>query len=88
VRRIAPAPPRFCLPAILFYAVCAVGNLFIVRLPMATAVVTDASGRNWLTADILRSCVLVSLFVMVALRFIGMAASANTAGHGIAYLRL
>jgi uncharacterized membrane protein len=64
VTRTAPAPPSLWLPAILFYAVCAGGNLFIVRLPMAAAAVTDASGRNWLTTDILRSCVLVSLFVM------------------------
>jgi uncharacterized membrane protein len=64
VTRVASAPRSFWFPAILFYAVCGVGNFLILKLPMAPAVVTDASGRNWLTADILRNCVLVSLFVM------------------------
>lgn len=50
--------------AIYLYGVCAVGNTLILRLPMAPPVVTDASGKQWITADILRSCVLVSLLVM------------------------
>jgi putative membrane protein len=55
---------RFWLPAILFYAVCALGNLLILNLPMAPPVVTDAAGKQWLTADILDSCALISLVVM------------------------
>jgi len=60
----APARPRFWLPPILIYAVCALGNPLTLRLPMAPPVVTDASGKRWLTADILGNCVLVSLLVM------------------------
>jgi uncharacterized membrane protein len=61
----APSQQHFWLPAILIYAVCALGNLLILKLPMAPPVVTDAAGKRWLTADILASCVLVSLLVMV-----------------------
>jgi uncharacterized membrane protein len=63
---IQAAPPRerFWLPAILFYGVCALGNPLILKLPMAPQVVSDATGRRWLTADILSNCVLVSLLVM------------------------
>ncbi|HKD09145.1 MAG TPA: carotenoid biosynthesis protein [Bryobacteraceae bacterium] len=63
--RIPTARQNFWLTAILVYAVCALGNLLILKQPMAPSVVTDAAGRHWATADILRSCVLVSLLVMV-----------------------
>jgi uncharacterized membrane protein len=63
----APSRQRFWVPAIVLYAVCAVGNLLILKQPMAPQVVTDAAGRRWLTADILNSCVLVSLLVMAPL---------------------
>jgi len=59
--------PRFWLPAILVYGVCAVGNVLILKLPMAPPVVTDAAGKQWMTGDILGGCVLVSLLVMVPL---------------------
>ena len=63
---VPPAPPRqgFWLPAILIYAACALGNILILRLPTAPPVVTDAVGKRWLTADILGTCVLVSLLAM------------------------
>jgi putative membrane protein len=51
--------------AILFYATCALGNLLILRLPMAPPVVTDATGKPWLTGDILGGCMLMSLLLMV-----------------------
>lgn len=60
----APSTPRFWLPAILFYAACALGNLLILKLPMAPPVVTDAAGKRWLTTDILGNCVLGSLLLM------------------------
>ena len=50
--------------AILLYALCAFGNLFILWLPMAPPVVTDASGKQWRTMDILGTCTLMSLFAM------------------------
>jgi uncharacterized membrane protein len=62
-----PSRQRFWLPAILIYAVCALGNTLLLELPMAPSVVTDAAGQQWLTADILRCCLLVSLLVMAPL---------------------
>jgi len=62
-----PSRQALWLPAILFYAVCGLGNVLILKQPMAPPVVTDAAGRRWLTADILGNCVLVSLVVMVPL---------------------
>ncbi len=62
-----PSGQRLWLPAILFYAVCGLGNALILKLPMAPPVVTDAAGKRWLTADILSNCVLVSLLVMAPL---------------------
>jgi putative membrane protein len=66
--RPAPeGPPRqsFWFSAILLYAVCALGNILMFKLPVAPPVVTDASGKPWLTAHILGACVLVSLLVMM-----------------------
>lgn len=62
---VTPSRQRFWSPAILFYAVSALGNLLILKLPMAPPVVTDATGQHWLTSDILRGCVLVSLLLMM-----------------------
>jgi putative membrane protein len=62
--RKPPARTPFWLQAILVYAVCALGNLLILRLPMAPPVVSDAAGKQWQTTDILHTCVLVSLLVM------------------------
>ena len=60
----APVRKRSWLPPILLYAVCASGNLLVVKQPMAAAVVTDAAGKPWVTADILANSVRVSLLVM------------------------
>lgn len=67
--RAKPVPPppssrNYWRIAILFYGICAAGNLLIVRLPMAPPVVTDASGKQWVTMSILRTCILISVFVM------------------------
>jgi len=61
----APTRQSLWFPAILLYAVCALGNILILKVPMGPPVVTDAAGRRWLTADILGDCVLVSLLVMM-----------------------
>jgi putative membrane protein len=53
--------------AILFYLVCAGGNLLILKLPMAPPVVTDASGKQWITIHILIADALISLFLMGSL---------------------
>lgn len=65
--RPVPPPPTsrsYWRAAILFYAICAFGNLLILRLPMAPPVVMDATGRPWITMDILRTDALTSLLVM------------------------
>lgn len=50
--------------AILLYAVCAMGDLLILRLPMAPRIVFDASGKPWVTAHVLIASALVSIFLM------------------------
>ncbi len=61
----APSSQCFWFPVIALYAICALGNLLILKQPMAPPVVIDAAGKRWLTANILSSCVLVSVLVMV-----------------------
>ena len=56
----------YWLPAILLYAACALGNPLLLKLP-APPVAADPTGKQWLTADILDGCVLVSLLVMTPL---------------------
>jgi putative membrane protein len=56
---------RFWFSAVLIYAVCAMGNLLLLKMPMAPAIVEDATGKPWLTEDILTCCVIVSLLLMV-----------------------
>lgn len=70
-----PAAVR-CLPALL-YAICALGNLLILRLPMAPAVVLDASGSRWQTSDILMACAVVSLSVMAPFAALAFARAAK-----------
>lgn len=66
-RSIRPiSPPRsYWHAAILFYAICAAGNLLLLKSPMVPPVVTDPSGRQWMTGSILEACFLVSVGVMV-----------------------
>lgn len=52
-------------PAILFYAIVAVGNLLVAALPMAPPIVRDATGKEWMTAEIIKACGLVSVLVML-----------------------
>jgi uncharacterized membrane protein len=61
----APQTQGYWRTAILLYATCALGNLLILKLPMAHPVVTDATGKQWLTDDILGGCTLMSLLLMV-----------------------
>jgi putative membrane protein len=63
---IAPAPASRgrWRAAIVCYGVCAVGNLLIFREGLFPHAVVDATGRQWMTMDILVACVMVSLFAM------------------------
>jgi putative membrane protein len=55
--------------AILFYSVCAGGNLLIFKRPMAPPVVADTSARQWVTMHILVAGALISLFAMGPMAF-------------------
>jgi uncharacterized membrane protein len=60
----APVPRMVWQSAIFLYAVCALGNLLILRLPMAAPIVFDAAGKPWITVHILTADALVSIFLM------------------------
>ena len=69
-RTVAPLSPQHWRLAILFYGASAAGNI-LLAVPSATPVaITDASGRQWMTTDIIHACVLVSIFVMGAFTLI------------------
>ena len=59
------------VPAILFYALCAGGNILQLCVHRTAAEVPDGSGRLWRVQDILSASALVSVFVMGA--FVAMA---------------
>ncbi|NYF81258.1 carotenoid biosynthesis protein [Granulicella arctica] len=65
--RPAPQPVRVSLHwrlPVLFYGVSAVGNL-LLAVPRASYAISDASGKQWMSSDIVGACVLISLFVMM-----------------------
>jgi putative membrane protein len=59
-----PLPSQLRRLPVLFYAASAIGNILLIAQPGTPAAITDPSGRQWLTSDILRANVLVSVFVM------------------------
>jgi uncharacterized membrane protein len=69
-----PASPRW---AILLYALSALGNLLQIVPPGTPASIVDASGRQWMTADILHVSFLVSLLGMLPFAVIGWARTAE-----------
>jgi hypothetical protein len=72
-RTVPPLPRKHWLLPVLFYGASAAGNL-LLAIPSATpAVVIDPSGRQWRSAEIIQSCVLVSIFVMGAFAVIAWA---------------
>jgi putative membrane protein len=60
----------FWRSVILCYGVCAFGNLLIFRDGLFPSAVTDASGRQWLTIDILVACSLISVLAMGPMVFL------------------
>lgn len=60
-----PRPFGFWRPAILLYAVCALGNVLLLKYPLAPPSVTDAAGTRWATAEIFANCVRISLLAML-----------------------
>lgn len=70
LRRAAPAMRSASLSegrlAVLFYAICAVGNVAQMIPTPNPAIVQDPSGTQWRVADITGASALVSIFVMGA----------------------
>jgi len=67
-------------PALLFYAVCAAGNVVQILPRQAVAVVADPTGKLWQVADILHGSALVSIFVMGGFAVLGWM---RRAGRGL-----
>ena len=63
-RPILTAGGAACRPAILFYALCAVGNVLQVIPAPVPAVVQDPTGQSWRAASITGASALVSVFAM------------------------
>ena len=66
LRRAAPlvAPSPHWRFAVLFYALCAVGNVLQLLRPQPSRLIADPSGEIWQAAAILRASALVSIFIM------------------------
>jgi putative membrane protein len=62
----AIAAPSALRPALVFYVLCAAGNVLQIISPLAPAVVQDPTGKQWRYADIAGASALVSIFVMGA----------------------
>lgn len=62
--------PGYWRVAVLFYLVCALGNLLVFRPGLFPASAIDAAGRQWMTGDILLASVLVSLLLMTPMAVI------------------
>ncbi len=62
--RPIPGSRSYWQAAVVCYGVCAFGNLFIFRTGLFPAAVIDASGRQWLTMNILVACTLISVLAM------------------------
>lgn len=64
-RETVPSPAAHWLLAVLFYALSAVGNLFVIPPSSEGGIFIDASGRGWALTHILWTSRLVSLLVML-----------------------
>lgn len=58
------APEPSLRPALVFYALCAAGNVLQTASRVAPAVVRDPTGREWRFSEIAGASALVSIFVM------------------------
>jgi uncharacterized membrane protein len=62
--RISAAPSPHWRLAVLFYALCALGNVIQLFRPQASDLIADPSGALWHASAILRASALVSIFIM------------------------
>ena len=61
------APLKLWRTPVLIYGICALGNLLVFRKGLFAPTGMDATGKVWITGDILIASVLVSLLVMTPL---------------------
>jgi len=59
-------PSGYWRPAVLFYAVCAAGNVLLAVRSHGAVLVADATGRQWKIDEITAASALVSIFTMGA----------------------
>jgi len=69
-REPVPARASHWLPAILFYALTALGNLLMIAPSSLGGVFVDATGKRWMISHILWTSHLVSIFLMIPLSLI------------------
>jgi uncharacterized membrane protein len=61
-----PLSVGYWYQALVFYGVSAAGNFLLIIPRPGLSVVSDATGKQWNVSDITGTCVLVTLFTMVA----------------------
>jgi putative membrane protein len=66
-------PRSYWRLAVLFYAICAVGNLVFLIPRYGASMVTDPAGVSWKLSDIAAVCALISVFVMCAFALLAWA---------------
>lgn len=69
-RGVVRSPTNYLSLAIIFYAVSAAGNLFVIAPASLGDVFTDATGAHWAISSILWGSRLVSVFVMLPLSIV------------------
>jgi putative membrane protein len=80
--RFKPLPRTYWRMAVLYYSVCAVGNMLVALGPSADTMVTGPAGVSWHVSTIARACALASLadmgpFALLAWRKLSTAWTPN-----------
>jgi putative membrane protein len=79
-----PMPLSLWRLAVAIYGICALGNLLVFRKGLFAPTAADATGREWVTTEILAASVLVSLLVMTpfaALAWVRSGGGPSAGGH-------
>jgi putative membrane protein len=61
-----PPSPGYLRQAVLFYAVSAAGNVFLILPNTRPSMISDSAGAQWRVRDITEACALVTVFTMGA----------------------
>jgi putative membrane protein len=80
--RLKPLPRTYWRMAVLYYGVCAAGNMLIALGPAGDTMVTDPAGVSWHVSAIARACAVASFagmgpFVVLAWRKVSTASAPN-----------